>query len=52
MNNKKKFVNLYKDIVLVNRVRIFCTTLFYNVQQQHKNRDQKSYLSVLFLRAM
>ena len=26
--NKRTLVNLYKDIVLVNRLRIFCTTLF------------------------
>ena len=30
INNKKTLVNLYKDIVLVTRVRIFCTTLFTN----------------------
>ena len=31
MNNKRTLVNLYKDIVLVTRVRIFGTTLFtYN----------------------
>ena len=32
MNNKKSktLVNLYEDIVLVTRVRIFCTTLFTN----------------------
>ena len=30
MNNKRTIVNLYKDIVLVTRVRIFCTTLFTN----------------------
>ena len=30
MNNKRTSVNLYKDIVLVTRVRIFCTTLFTN----------------------
>ena len=32
MNNKTKrtLVNLYKDIVLVTCVRIFCTTLFTN----------------------
>ena len=30
MNNKIVLVNLYKDIVLVTRVRIFCTTLFTN----------------------
>ena len=28
MNNKRKLVNLYKDIVLVTRVRIFCKALF------------------------
>ena len=27
---KKTSVNLYKDIVLVTRVRIFCATLFTN----------------------
>ena len=27
-NNKRTLVNLYKDIVLVTRVRIFCTALF------------------------
>ena len=37
MNNKRTLGNLYKDIVLVTRVRIFGTT---NVnQQQHKSRD-------------
>ena len=30
MNKKRAIVNLYKDIVLVNRVRIFCTALFTN----------------------
>ena len=30
LNNKKIFYNLYKDIVLVTRLRIFCTTLFIN----------------------
>ena len=30
MNNKRQLVNLYKDIVLVTRLRIFCTTLFTN----------------------
>ena len=30
MNNKRTLVNLYQDIVLVTRVRIFCTTLFTN----------------------
>ena len=30
MNNKRTLVNLYKDIVLVTRVRIFCATLFTN----------------------
>ena len=30
MNYKRKLVNLYKDIVLVTRVHIFCTTLFIN----------------------
>ena len=30
MNNKRTLVNLYKDIVLVTRVHIFCTTLFTN----------------------
>ena len=30
INNKKTLVNLYKDIVLVNRVRTFSTTLFTN----------------------
>ena len=27
---KRTLVNLYKDIVLVTRVRIFCTALFTN----------------------
>ena len=27
---KRALVNLYEDIVLVTRVRIFCTTLFTN----------------------
>ena len=30
MNNKRTFVNSYKDIVLVTRVHIFCTALFAN----------------------
>ena len=30
MNNKITLVNLYQDIVLVTRVRIFCTALFTN----------------------
>ena len=30
MNNKRTLVNLYKDIVLVTRVHISCTTLFTN----------------------
>ena len=30
MKDKRTLVNLYKDIVLVTRVRIFCTTLFTN----------------------
>ena len=30
MKNKRTLFNLYKDIVLVTRVRIFCTTLFTN----------------------
>ena len=30
MNNKRSLVNLYKDIVLVTRVRIFCMALFTN----------------------
>ena len=30
MNKKRALVNLYKDIVLVTRVRIFCTALFTN----------------------
>jgi hypothetical protein len=30
INNKRTLVNLYKDIVLVTRVHIFCTTLFTN----------------------
>ena len=30
MNNKRTSVNLYKDIVLVTRLRIFCMTLFTN----------------------
>ena len=30
MNKKRALVNLYKDIVLVTRVCIFCTTLFTN----------------------
>ena len=30
MKNKRALVNLYKDIVWVTRVRIFCTTLFTN----------------------
>mgnify|MGYP001246922262 CR=1 FL=1 len=29
-SNKRALVNLYKDIVLVTCVRIFCTTLFTN----------------------
>ena len=30
INNKRILVNLYKDIVLVTRLHIFCTTLFIN----------------------
>ena len=30
MNNKRALVDLYKDIVLVTLIRIFCTTLFTN----------------------
>ena len=30
INNKRTLVNLYKDIALVTRVRIFCSTLFTN----------------------
>ena len=30
MNNKRTSVDLYKDIVLVTRVRIFYTTFFTN----------------------
>ena len=30
INNKRILVNLFKDIVLVTRVRIFCTALFTN----------------------
>ena len=30
MNNKRTLVLLYKDIVLVTSVHIFCTTLFTN----------------------
>ena len=30
INNKIRLVNLYKDIMLVTRVRIFCTALFNN----------------------
>ena len=38
MNIKRILVNLYIDIVLLSRVRIFCMTLFI-YQQQHKSRD-------------
>ena len=30
MNNKRTLVNLYKDVVLVTHVRIFCTVLLTN----------------------
>ena len=30
LSNKRALVNLYKDIVLMTRVRIFCTSLFAN----------------------
>ena len=30
INNERKKAKLYKDIVLVTSVRIFCTTLFTN----------------------
>ena len=30
MNKKRALVNLCKDIILVTRVRIFCTALFTN----------------------
>ena len=43
--NKRTLVNLYKDIVLVTRVRIFCTKFFLQ-QQQHKSRDSNACLSV------
>ena len=36
-------VKLYKDIVLVTRVRIFCLAFVY--QPQHKSRDSNAYLS-------
>ena len=44
MINKRTLVNLYNDIVLVTRVRIFCTTLFTN-NNMHKSRDSNAYLS-------
>ena len=31
VNNKRTFVNLFKDIVLVTRISIICTTLFTNI---------------------
>ena len=31
INNKKTLVSLYEDIVFLTRVRIFCTTLFTNI---------------------
>ena len=43
MNNKRELVTLYKDIVLVTRERIFCTTLFTN--NNIKVGIQKSYPS-------
>ena len=30
MNNERTLVNFHKDIILVTRLRIFCTTLFTN----------------------
>ena len=30
MINKRTLVNLYKDFILVTRLRIFCTSLFTN----------------------
>ena len=44
IHNKRTLINLYKDIVLVTRVRIFCT---YDIvyQQQQKSRDSNACLS-------
>ena len=39
MNNKRNFFDLYKDIALVTRVRIFFMPLFSVYQKQHKSRD-------------
>ena len=53
MNNKRTIVNLYKDIVFVTSVRIFCTTLFTNnnikvVIQMHTFLiDQKVYILLI-----
>ena len=43
MNNKRSLSHLYKDIVLMTRVRIFCTAFFY--QQQHTCHDSNQCLS-------
>ena len=49
MNNKRTLVNLYKDNALVNGDP--STHFLYNIvyQQQHRNRDINSWLSVLSL---
>ena len=44
MNNKRTLVNLYRDIVLVTRIRNhFLYDIVY--QQQYKSHDLNAYLS-------
>ena len=55
MINKRTLVNLYKDIVLVTLVRIFCTTLFTNnnikvvIQMLTFLMDQFSQYSIIMM---
>ena len=43
INNKRRLVKLYKDIVLVTRRTHFLYGTVY--QKQHKNRDSNAFLS-------
>ena len=48
LNNKRKLVDLYKDIVLVTRLRIFCTTnknIKVEIPVQAFQFDQTFFLS-------
>ena len=52
--NKRTLANLYKDIVLVPRLRIFCTTLFTNINikvviQMHPFQFDLTILKKVFL---